>query len=209
METSDGEAGLITRNQPSVDKVGFRVVFGSSLGTVFDWYDFFLYGSLAAIISKQFFAGVNETTGFIFAFPIRSNRKEEVRTVLRHREGGSDQGRRAVRERNGSSGSRRNCAYRPHDAGTNDGAVVRCSRDEGGAIQKRSAVVMRSETSSSRSWPPAILTREKLGYPSRLQMGRIERFDVSFGTRSGHNRSANEWHERLSGVYPRVRNRVW
>ncbi|MDR1076707.1 MAG: MHS family MFS transporter [Xanthomonadaceae bacterium] len=44
-----------------------RVIFASSLGTVFEWYDFFLYGSLAAIIAKQFFSGVNETTGFIFA----------------------------------------------------------------------------------------------------------------------------------------------
>lgn len=44
-----------------------RVIFAASLGTVFEWYDFYLYGSLAAIISKQFFAGVNETTGFIFA----------------------------------------------------------------------------------------------------------------------------------------------
>ena len=34
---------------------------------MFEWYDFYLYGSLAAIISKQFFSGVNETTGFIFA----------------------------------------------------------------------------------------------------------------------------------------------
>jgi MFS family permease len=44
-----------------------RVIFASSLGTVFEWYDFYLYGSLAAIISKKFFAGVNETTAFIFA----------------------------------------------------------------------------------------------------------------------------------------------
>jgi MFS family permease len=44
-----------------------KVIFASSLGTVFEWYDFYLYGSLAAVISKQFFAGVNETTGFIFA----------------------------------------------------------------------------------------------------------------------------------------------
>jgi MFS family permease len=44
-----------------------RVIFAASLGTVFEWYDFYLYGSLAAIISKQFFSGVNETTGFIFA----------------------------------------------------------------------------------------------------------------------------------------------
>ncbi|QDI05092.1 MFS transporter [Xanthomonas cerealis pv. cerealis] len=44
-----------------------KVIFASSLGTVFEWYDFYLYGSLAAIIAKQFFSGVNETTGFIFA----------------------------------------------------------------------------------------------------------------------------------------------
>jgi MFS family permease len=50
-----------------IDKVHRRVIFASSLGTVFEWYDFYLYGSLAAIISKQFFSGVNETTGFIFA----------------------------------------------------------------------------------------------------------------------------------------------
>ena len=44
-----------------------RVIVASSLGTVFEWYDFYLYGSLAGIISKQFFAGVNDTTAFIFA----------------------------------------------------------------------------------------------------------------------------------------------
>ena len=44
-----------------------KVIFASSLGTVFEWYDFYLYGSLAAIIASQFFSGVNETTGFIFA----------------------------------------------------------------------------------------------------------------------------------------------
>src|SRR3954465_10948349 len=43
------------------------VIFASSLGTVFEWYDFYLYGSLAAIITKQFFSGVNPTAGFIFA----------------------------------------------------------------------------------------------------------------------------------------------
>ncbi|MFK3908866.1 MFS transporter [Pseudomonas monteilii] len=44
-----------------------KVIFASSLGTVFEWYDFFLYGALAAVISKQFFAGVNDTTAFILA----------------------------------------------------------------------------------------------------------------------------------------------
>ena len=43
------------------------VIGASSLGTVFEWYDFFLYGLLASIISAQFFSGVNDTTGFIFA----------------------------------------------------------------------------------------------------------------------------------------------
>jgi hypothetical protein len=43
-----------------------KVIFASSLGTVFEWYDFYLYGSLAAIIAKQFFVG-DPTTTFIFA----------------------------------------------------------------------------------------------------------------------------------------------
>jgi sugar transport protein len=43
------------------------VIGASSLGTVFEWYDFYLYGLLAAVISAQFFSGVNEITGFIFA----------------------------------------------------------------------------------------------------------------------------------------------
>ena len=43
------------------------VIAASSLGTVFEWYDFYLYGLLATILSAQFFSGVNETTGFILA----------------------------------------------------------------------------------------------------------------------------------------------
>jgi MFS family permease len=43
-----------------------KIIFASSLGTVFEWYDFYLYGSLAAVIAKQFFAG-DPTTSFIFA----------------------------------------------------------------------------------------------------------------------------------------------
>jgi len=50
-----------------IDRAHRMVIFASSLGTVFEWYDFYLYGSLSAVISKQFFSGVNETTGFIFA----------------------------------------------------------------------------------------------------------------------------------------------
>jgi MFS family permease len=43
------------------------VIFASSLGTVFEWYDFYIYGTLAAILAKQFFSSVNATAGFIFA----------------------------------------------------------------------------------------------------------------------------------------------
>jgi MFS family permease len=44
-----------------------RVILAASVGTGFEWYDFFLYGSLAAVISRQFFTDLNETSGFIFA----------------------------------------------------------------------------------------------------------------------------------------------
>ena len=42
-----------------------KVIFASSLGTVFEWYDFYLYGSLAAVIGKQFFAALDPTAAFI------------------------------------------------------------------------------------------------------------------------------------------------
>ena len=44
-----------------------KVIFASSLGTVFEWYDFYLYGSLAAIIARQFFSGLDAGSAFIFA----------------------------------------------------------------------------------------------------------------------------------------------
>jgi MFS family permease len=43
------------------------VIAASSVGTIFEWYDFYLYGLLATILSVQFFSGVNATTGFILA----------------------------------------------------------------------------------------------------------------------------------------------
>ena len=44
-----------------------RVILASSLGTVFEWYDFYLYGSLAAIIGAQFFSQYPEATRNVFA----------------------------------------------------------------------------------------------------------------------------------------------
>ena len=43
------------------------VIGAASTGTIFEWYDFYLYGSLASVVAKQFFSGVNETTAYVFA----------------------------------------------------------------------------------------------------------------------------------------------
>jgi nitrate/nitrite transporter NarK len=56
-----------TQSGSGIDRAHRNVIFASSLGTVFEWYDFYLYGSLSAIIAKQFFSAVNDTTGYIFA----------------------------------------------------------------------------------------------------------------------------------------------
>jgi len=65
MASVEGSTGSTPHR--AISKEERKVIFASSLGTVFEWYDFYLYGSLAAIIAKHFFAGVNETTSFIFA----------------------------------------------------------------------------------------------------------------------------------------------
>lgn len=44
-----------------------KVIIASSLGTVFEWYDFILFGSLAGVIAAQFFSKADPTTGLIFA----------------------------------------------------------------------------------------------------------------------------------------------
>ena len=44
-----------------------EILVPSSLVTVFEWYDFYLYGSLAAILAKQFFSKAEPSTGLIFA----------------------------------------------------------------------------------------------------------------------------------------------
>jgi MFS family permease len=63
--------GMAARGKSVPSSVGLtkeerKVIFASSLGTVFEWYDFYLYGSLATVIAKQFFIG-DPTTSFIFA----------------------------------------------------------------------------------------------------------------------------------------------
>jgi Major Facilitator Superfamily/Sugar (and other) transporter len=65
MATTSADAGL--PKSSAAMQSNLLVIGASSLGTVFEWYDFYLYGLLASVISSQFFSGVNEVTGFIFA----------------------------------------------------------------------------------------------------------------------------------------------
>jgi MFS family permease len=44
-----------------------KVIFASSLGTVFEWYDFYIYGTLGVFLAKYFFSNVPPAVGFIFA----------------------------------------------------------------------------------------------------------------------------------------------
>jgi MFS family permease len=59
-------AGTLPKDQEGAQS-DWLIIGASSLGTIFEWYDFYLYGLLATIIGAQFFSGVNETTSFIFA----------------------------------------------------------------------------------------------------------------------------------------------
>jgi MFS family permease len=56
----------VDRREGSMTAEERLVIFASSLGTVFEWYDFYIYGTLAAILAAQFFAGVNPSASFIF-----------------------------------------------------------------------------------------------------------------------------------------------
>jgi hypothetical protein len=67
MATATAAAGKARPASGAMTREERKVIFASSLGTVFEWYDFYLYGSLAAIIAKQFFSGLDPTSAYIFA----------------------------------------------------------------------------------------------------------------------------------------------
>ncbi|MGZ5785882.1 MAG: MFS transporter [Ramlibacter sp.] len=67
MATAAAAAGKARPAGGAMTREERKVIFASSLGTVFEWYDFYLYGSLAAIIAKQFFSGLDPTSAYIFA----------------------------------------------------------------------------------------------------------------------------------------------
>jgi hypothetical protein len=66
------EATLTDKPSRRMSNTAKLVVFVSSLGTVFEWYDFFLVGSVAIEISVNIFSGINPTAAFIFTLPIAS-----------------------------------------------------------------------------------------------------------------------------------------
>jgi MFS family permease len=66
------DAATQEASQPAVEApTSMRtVVAASSAGTTFEWYDFFIFGTLTQVLSKTFFAGVSDTLAFIFALAI-------------------------------------------------------------------------------------------------------------------------------------------
>lgn len=66
MASIDKRAGAVDAQVP-IGRVRRKVVFASALGTLFEWYDFYLYGAMAVIIAKQFFNGPTSSAEFIFA----------------------------------------------------------------------------------------------------------------------------------------------
>jgi len=59
-------AGAVDDHTRPMTREERKVIIASSVGTVFEWYDFYLAGSLAANIAANFFTGVNPTAAFIF-----------------------------------------------------------------------------------------------------------------------------------------------
>ncbi|SIS02471.1 MULTISPECIES: MFS transporter [Pseudomonas] len=53
--------------EKTIDKATVKVITAASIGTVFEWYEFTLYGALAAALAVNFFSGLDSSTGFIFA----------------------------------------------------------------------------------------------------------------------------------------------
>jgi len=56
-----------TRREGGMTAEERKVIFASSLGTVLEWYDFYIYGTLGAFLAKYFFSNVPANVGFIFA----------------------------------------------------------------------------------------------------------------------------------------------
>src|SRR5450755_3299542 len=67
MSVSTAQSAAILAGNRPMSRDEQKIILASSLGTVFEWYDFYLYGSLAVIIGAKFFGQFDETTRNIFA----------------------------------------------------------------------------------------------------------------------------------------------
>src|SRR6476469_1540318 len=67
MSVSTAQAAVIAAANRPMTSDEKKIILASSLGTVFEWYDFYLYGSLAVIIGAKFFGQFDENTRNIFA----------------------------------------------------------------------------------------------------------------------------------------------
>ena len=60
----------VIKRRLGFSRAEIKVIFVSTLGSIFEWYDFMLYGSLAVVLSKQFFAPLNPNIAFIFTLMV-------------------------------------------------------------------------------------------------------------------------------------------
>lgn len=67
MSTTANTPDLVEERKRPMTREEKKVILASSAGTIFEWYDFYLYGSLAAIIGAQFFSSFPEATRNVFA----------------------------------------------------------------------------------------------------------------------------------------------
>src|SRR6476469_4407783 len=67
MSVSTAQAAVIAAANRPMTSDEKKIILASSLGTVFEWYDFYLYGALATIIGAQFFSAFDPATRNVFA----------------------------------------------------------------------------------------------------------------------------------------------
>src|SRR6201994_5076760 len=67
MSVSTAQSGGVPSSVRPMTSDEKKIILASSLGTPFEWYDFYLYGSLAVVIGAKFFSQYDETTRNIFA----------------------------------------------------------------------------------------------------------------------------------------------
>lgn len=58
---------VVTPSPRGISREHRKIIFAATTGTIFEWYDFFLFGSLAGVIAKSFFSDLDPTAGYIFA----------------------------------------------------------------------------------------------------------------------------------------------